>query len=406
MGIRIDRGNPYKKRHDVESETTLCGTWKYFIEDKKATLWDYEGDSNILILPTKIGENRITVSEMIPDDAFSSCEDVEYILCAQDTSFGKRVFANCKQIQGVVAIKDKTRINLQTLSFLEPVFLSRVLPDSTSEGEDLDLLAEDLFSTVLHNLAWRNDTDSLEVLIDYQSVGNAFRIAILNGSIHTLKFLRHMGFPLSNASPFRFYLDDAIEQMDYRTLAHMIRNGCSRISDDYKQSWSFKLAEDKRKIIDLLLSAGGSVEVLGIPISEDGLKERIGPVDGGECGSSLKWRIDNVGVLTIEGSGAMADYAQAPSQNGWCTSAPWGKYSPFIRVARIGEGVKTIGSYAFYRCPVLEQVLVGESVQSIGDYAFYACTYLKSVIYLGRQPLIGKGSYSFCDSLKTLQSNM
>ena len=106
MGIRIDRGNPYKKRHDAEKETTLYGTWKYFIENGKATLWDYEGDSSILILPTKLRGRRLAVSETIPDDAFSSCEDVEYILCAQNTTFGNRVFSNCKRIQGVVSIKD------------------------------------------------------------------------------------------------------------------------------------------------------------------------------------------------------------------------------------------------------------------------------------------------------------
>ena len=399
MGIRLDRGNPYKKRHDVETETTLYGTWKYFVENGKATLWDYEGDSSILILPTKLGETRLAVSETIPEDAFSSCEEVEYILCAQNTSFGKRVFVNCKRIQGIVSIKENVKIDLQTSSFLEPVFLSRLLPDSVTEGKGPNLLAEDVFETVLFGLAWHNDTDSLEVLIDYQSVGNAFRTAIFNGSVHTLKALRKMGFSLSDTSPFEFYLDDAVEQLDYRTLAFMIRSGCSRISDDFKQKWSFKLAEEKQKIIDLLFSAGASIDMLGIPVSEDCLNEHIGPVDGGDCEDGLKWRIDNVGVLTIEGSGTMTDYTQVPSKNGWCSSAPWGKYTPFIRAIKIGEGVASIGSFAFYHCPVLEQVLIGEKVQSIGDYAFYACAYLKTLLYLGTQPKIGKESFAFCDSL-------
>jgi hypothetical protein len=39
----------------------------------------------------------------------------------------------------------------------------------------------------------------------------------------------------------------------------------------------------------------------------------------------------------------------------------------------IGEGVTSIGSYAFSRCSKLTSIEIGDNVTSIGEYAFYNC---------------------------------
>ena len=399
MGIRIDRGNPYKKRHDTEIQTTMYGTWKYFIENDQAILWDFVGDASILILPKRIGVKPFTVSEKIPDDAFSSCENVEYILCNHNTSFGDRVFANCRCLQGVVSTEEGVEVTINPTSFFEPVFLSRLVAENAAETQAAGSGAEALFKRVLADLALHNDTENLEILIDYQSVGNAFRTALENGSLHTLKALRHMGFPLSDVNPFSCYLDAPIEQRDYRTLRFMVQNGFSKVSDSFKRGLSFKSAEEKREMMKLLLSAGTNPEKLDIPVSEGLIKDFVGLVDSGTCEDGLTWKIDSVGVLTIEGTGDMKDYAKQPLGKGWCTTAPWGKYTPYIRSLRIGDGITSIGAYAFYQCRSLEQAAIGESVLFIENHAFYGCTFLKYMYCFGPSPVLKNEAFAFCDAL-------
>lgn len=61
---------------------------------------------------------------------------------------------------------------------------------------------------------------------------------------------------------------------------------------------------------------------------------------GGSCGEDLRWALSD-GVLTISGSGTMADY-------GSDDPAPWSDKS--IQSVVICEGVTGIGKNAFYSC--------------------------------------------------------
>ena len=67
------------------------------------------------------------------------------------------------------------------------------------------------------------------------------------------------------------------------------------------------------------------------------------PVDviaSGNCGTDVTWTLTDRGLLTISGTGAMADYASADSQ-------PWYSYSSSITSAVIEKGVTRIGTHAF-----------------------------------------------------------
>lgn len=70
--------------------------------------------------------------------------------------------------------------------------------------------------------------------------------------------------------------------------------------------------------------------------------------DSGDCsavgtGSStnnVSWEVTAEGVLTISGSGEMKDFADS-------SSAPWYEKESTITSIVIGEGVTSIGNYAF-----------------------------------------------------------
>ena len=105
---------------------------------------------------------------------------------------------------------------------------------------------------------------------------------------------------------------------------------------------------------------------------------------GGNCGASgdnLTWAFNRcTGVLTISGSGAMADFtASTTGYDGDGTNAPWNDYRSSITKVVLPYGLTNIGVYAFYYCDHLTDIDIPASVTSIGDKAFAGCTSLKQV---------------------------
>ena len=117
-----------------------------------------------------------------------------------------------------------------------------------------------------------------------------------------------------------------------------------------------------------------------------------GETYSGTCGDNLTWTLDTAtGVLTISGSGAMADYywLEASSyEMGWGYSATrvlWNSYRSSIKSVVIQPGVTYIGSNAFADCASLTSVTIPDSVTEIGAGAFNNCNSLTDVYYSGTE---------------------
>ena len=99
----------------------------------------------------------------------------------------------------------------------------------------------------------------------------------------------------------------------------------------------------------------------------------------GDCGDGLTWTLsDNNAKLTITfsgtGSGAMKDYTIG-------NPAPWyTEYRGTIAEVVIGDGVTSIGWYAFAYCTSLTSITIPASVTDISSYAFYGCASLADII--------------------------
>lgn len=91
----------------------------------------------------------------------------------------------------------------------------------------------------------------------------------------------------------------------------------------------------------------------------------------------LKWNLDMNGVLTISGTGKMADYHEPDSP------APWSGQRDQIKTVIISQGVTSIGASAFLGCTNLTEITIPKSVVSIGDSAFSGCENLARVRFLG-----------------------
>ena len=120
-------------------------------------------------------------------------------------------------------------------------------------------------------------------------------------------------------------------------------------------------------------------------------------VTSGECGAqgdNLTWTLTGDGVLTISGTGKMADYSvRDPGL------PPWSALE--VKKVIIGDGVSSVGEYAFHACNTLTEVSISNDVTSIGDAAFSA-TALTSVVIPDGVTKIGTSAFEDCSSLETV----
>ena len=96
-------------------------------------------------------------------------------------------------------------------------------------------------------------------------------------------------------------------------------------------------------------------------------------VSTGSCGDNLTYTLTDDGVLTISGTGPMANYSSS--------TRPWASYVNDIKSVIIEDGVTTISSYAFYQTFIVS-VEIPASMTSLG-YASFNTSSLSEVYFLG-----------------------
>ena len=92
------------------------------------------------------------------------------------------------------------------------------------------------------------------------------------------------------------------------------------------------------------------------------------------CGDDCKWFFDEkTKTLFIRGSGEMKDYEWDDDDDDEPTT-PWYSKREQIENVVIGEGITTIGDYAFSKCSSLTSITIPNSVATIGNNAFSDCS--------------------------------
>ena len=93
-------------------------------------------------------------------------------------------------------------------------------------------------------------------------------------------------------------------------------------------------------------------------------------IDSASVGDNLTWTLDG-NTLTIDGEGRMMNYSET-------SPAPWKDYASSITEVVLGEGVTTVGAFAFDSC-ALTAFTVPENITSIGKDAFISCASLTDI---------------------------
>ncbi len=163
--------------------------------------------------------------------------------------------------------------------------------------------------------------------------------------------------------------------------------------------------------------ATGSLEIDGITNYFDGSGAWINPdgstapiIDSGKCGDNewvdnVRFTVDGDGVLTISGTGKMADfyYRRVPTTDDghWqiYSNIPWrGNYVDSIVIS---PGVTSIGNYAFCECDI-ETIEIPEGIVRIGWSAFEDCYFLESIELPQSITFIGGEAFSGCAHLSDI----
>ena len=123
-------------------------------------------------------------------------------------------------------------------------------------------------------------------------------------------------------------------------------------------------------------------------------------VASGNCGttgheSDVTWTLTSDGVMTISGTGAMADYASAANQ-------PWSGKRSDIKIIMVAEGVTHIGNRAFSYCEAATSIFLPTTLTSIGERGIEVCSSLTSVTIPENVKTIVQYAFQSCENLTSV----
>lgn len=108
------------------------------------------------------------------------------------------------------------------------------------------------------------------------------------------------------------------------------------------------------------------------------------PMPVESAGNNIKWEVDGA-VLKISGSGEMTDFCVNGEDGnplyGIETGAPWRDYRDTVTTLVIGNGVTTVGSYAFNAFSKLSKVYFPKTLSAINNNAFDKCDAIKAAYF-------------------------
>lgn len=122
----------------------------------------------------------------------------------------------------------------------------------------------------------------------------------------------------------------------------------------------------------------------------------------GTCGDNLTWEFDDsTGTLTINGTGEMYAFVHISDE----TSAPWKSHYSDVKTIVFGEGVTSIGDWAFFRFTQITSITIPDNITIIGEGAFFDCMGLKSLTIPGNVTSIGESAFAGCLGLESITVN-
>ncbi len=127
-----------------------------------------------------------------------------------------------------------------------------------------------------------------------------------------------------------------------------------------------------------------------------------GPKDEGEnYATNCQWSLDN-GVLTISGTGSMADFNPSDVNHSNGSESPWDQYYEEIHTVNVEYGIENLGERAFKSLENLQNINIPNSVEKISKHAL-SYTSLNSIDIPDSVNEIGSWAFEGCASLTSVK---
>ena len=104
------------------------------------------------------------------------------------------------------------------------------------------------------------------------------------------------------------------------------------------------------------------------------------------------------GVMTVSGTGAMADYHWGNTS----PTVPWWDSHEQVSSIVVEEGVTKVGSYSFNSFSEATIVTLPNSLTTIGNFAFTHCSRLTSVTMPNSLTTMEEHAFAYCDGLTSI----
>ena len=116
---------------------------------------------------------------------------------------------------------------------------------------------------------------------------------------------------------------------------------------------------------------------------------------GGTCGDNATWSYSD-GVLTISGTGKIADYSSREER-------PWNNYASSIHTVIVESGITHIGQYCFEGFSSLSSVSLPDSVTYMAYRAFADCDNLQSILLPSSLTSLGGACFCDCSGMESIE---
>lgn len=186
---------------------------------------------------------------------------------------------------------------------------------------------------------------------------------------------------------------DAAFQWQYCTDQINWKNCTSTGADTDTFSFTMKAVMDQRRYRCKVYKGNSVVFSNTILLTLKSETEEPLVTATGECGENVTWTLYDNGLLQISGTGEMASY------NAYARSRPWYGLGSGIKQVEIGDGVTSIGDYAFAFEKALTKVQFGDAVERIGSYAFFSDSVLEDFQLPESLTSIESGAFDACSAL-------
>lgn len=154
-----------------------------------------------------------------------------------------------------------------------------------------------------------------------------------------------------------------------------------------------EISAEMEKSADIMESEAEETPAVSVEESAPVVNATLAITSGTINGTNLSWSLED-GVLTVSGEGAMKNFGYGNS--------PWHSLKDSITAVVIGEGVTTLGKYAFHDSANLETVMIPSTLEFVGERAFQNCTSIVKIELPAGVTEIEDWAFSGCAKLESV----